>query len=172
MKRLLAFSALAAACSLAAASTWNFHYSNLTGAGSFFTEIDGQFSGADANANGTIDVNEVSAFSLYGHQVIPVVTESLPTREQDTVLDVFSFNLQTHALDFNAWDPRYGDAFRGGPSTGLGITQNRNSYRLSFADAVLTVTPQPVPEPSTLLMALAGLLGLGIICRGSARPSI
>lgn len=146
------------------AQSWSFTVHDLHGRSEeydFFTgeithrdlgigEITGSFSGTDANGNGLIEGNELSALTIFGSSVLPVDPD-----------DPFSSATEIHAFSYS---PAGGliinaDWYRQRFVSGQGYTYASPSGYAVWWDWLpqTSVTVAAVPEPEALLLALAGL---------------
>lgn len=157
MRKLL----LAALLPLSAhAGTWYFQIDGLvpeaTGYPNPPTFVDGSFTGVDLDADGVLELAELTAFDFGGSQVVPVVTRLEPMGAVSSWLHQFSY--ADGALSFDAFDGAYswlktGDAWvMSGPSGGF-----RSSWGPNTTVFVSPEEVPAVPEPSSLALLLAGL---------------
>lgn len=141
------------------AGTWFFQIDGLvpeaTGYPNPPTFVDGSFTGSDLDADGVLELAEITAFDFAGSQVIPVVTVFDPLGPSQSWLHSFSY--ANGALSFDAFDGdvmwlKTGDAWiLSGPSGGFRSAWGPNTTVL------VTEQVPSVPEPSSIALLLAGL---------------
>jgi hypothetical protein len=146
------------------ASTWSFEIRNIQAEPNpmniGFEQILGSFTAQDLDHDGVIQRSEVSAFDVWGFQILPTVTVSDPLGDVSSSLDSFSFD--GSALSFRARGVEVGRAFFS-IETGVGVDLisglaggATGHWTPETTMTVHEVRP-PVPEPQTLTMLAAGL---------------
>jgi hypothetical protein len=180
LKKLMCILVLATVAASAPAQTvWNFSYKGFFNSQSnqfepLWTE-SGLFAGADGNGNGLLEQQELTRFAWSGGSTMVeyIVTSECPFNQ--CKLDSFSYNLRTGQLNFSSeWS--YSD--ERSYSTSRTVTGDRISIFFSGGDGVavygerrwtaetsFSITPAPVPEPSTALMLAVGIGMLGFSAR-------
>jgi hypothetical protein len=128
--------------------------------------VTGSFVGDDANKDGVLQLEELSAFSLLGSRFLPpeltgevlgCIPEPDPrVCEMWSGLSQFSYATSTGDLQAAGVYPGYDYrvVFRIGESIVAGSRQAVETYQWT---ASTTVTVTPVPEPGTAAQALLGL---------------
>jgi hypothetical protein len=183
MFKSIMFAGLIAAtgAATAASSSWQFNYTGFQNSmtGDFLQDyqISGKFTGDDGNADGIVDLTELSSFIVNGTEYIGCGTDS-PYYHCGT--DSFSFHIGG-ALDFSAGiygtDPE--GWFGGGHYFQAGVGEfdyhyNPDAYNeqayLWTGQTTLTISSgtqlsniriPAVPEPGAWAMLAAGLLVIG-----------
>ena len=177
MKRAVLVPVAAAALLMAqsaSSATWQFEYTGLNDPNSPFPPIinaaGGTFSAEDANHDGVIQRDEVSALQFFGWQVVPVVQTWVPLGFfVSSQLGSFSYTIGSNDLLFAAQGGEWHDAFDKTETTLFWTTGIGNfSYDLTAPGVALSVLADgkagtlaaPVPEPQTWALLLAGLVGM------------
>jgi hypothetical protein len=170
MRKWLGLALLCA--SQAQAATWDFTIDGLDTQPNpccDFNQFGGSFTAEDRNLDGTLSLDEVTAFSVAGYQVLPVITWRSKFTDFASSLNAFSY--AGGALSFVALSGEP-DAFMGF-ATGAGLSWITPSFvvqALWTPNTVITVSPvSQVPEPAT---ALLFLMPLAALVRRSKRQSL
>jgi len=184
-KKLLCAALLAAgtACAHAAETTWTFAYKGFvdaeTGAAVNYN-LTGSFRGEDLNADGIIVADELTYFRADGYVLLEPFPETPDwemnpggcARTWDPYLkcEINAFSYKTTGeLDFSiehwgndeassSWSGSIVTGSHIGWASGNWDTGSYSSTRYNWSDqTTFTISPPPVPEPSTALLLPAGL---------------
>lgn len=179
----IALAALSCACA-SHANDWTFAYTNLpetAGAASPFNgagdpaSFDVTFSGTDANHDGHLTADELTAMSIAGYQVLPWVTFSTPRGQGSSSILAFNFMPATDAITVNAAGASpQGDELFGWTGGSLYYIAGccEWSWDTTKGNLVVTESAQPVPEPASaplLALGLAGVIASAALRRRSTR---
>lgn len=159
MLHALGFALGLMAASTATADSWNFTLTDLCrsepGLPDLCIDVHGRFSGNDLDADGVVSLPELTALDAEGWQFYPGFSGPL------SGATTASFSYQRGGpLSFAGYASSY--RVQAELVTGVGYTLNgpipeAGTYAWTPATRVLV---SPVPEPSPVVLALAGLLGL------------
>lgn len=160
----------------AQADTWEFSYTGATSADAPFplTTLDGRFAGDDRDGDGVIRADELQSLSFFHYTIAPTTDMGLPAAPEGTLsseLRHFEFGLASQTLAFDAKAGSWHDAYDKQGDTLLYATGiGQFTFDLSAATLMvrrlevslpLASAAQPVPEPATWGLMLAGMVGLG-----------
>lgn len=156
---------------VAGAADWRFRFQGfLDGDTGIFlpdVRLEGNFSGNDGDGNGVIDMDELTGFTLAGHEYVhPNCSD--PSSGFYCNLDAFSYRLNGR-MTFDATEAYYdviGYANRYRAEDRIvsivygfgGEEYTRVQYWTS--QTTFTITPPLVPEPSMASLAVIGLIAL------------
>lgn len=182
-KRMMCTLALGAVFSPASAQDfWQFSYTGFWDSQSSQFQPqwseNGNFAGTDGNANGLLELSELTRFSWESVEYFPVF--GMPAcMLMDCELEDFSYNLSTGQLNFRSEWTYSDEASYSHSSTDTGDRiyfygytwmNPGSSYSKLWTDqTVFSVSPAPVPEPAAMPMLLAGLGVLGVAARRRRR---
>jgi PEP-CTERM motif len=171
LRKIVSVAVLAAAAGAvhAEATTWTFAYQG------FFDEtnevfdprikISGSFTAEDLDHDGTIRVDELTQFKVWGDDFL--TWDCQYTSGFHCYINEFTYRLDGK-LDFNT-ENYYLDEFSSGAGNriktgdqavdwGYGAFGRRDTVYRWTNQTVFTISPPPVPEPSTYAMLGAGML--------------
>lgn len=181
MKKLISAALLATACAsvFAAPQSYYFTYTGIYNIDPFWPDdskwdpnftLSGRFDGEDLNNNNVIEKNEITQLRVYTTNYLRC------TPDDHCGAGAFSFDKSTHALNFDVYQSYIseGSRYGGWEATNRGITNDFDFAPYSrqsvfTADTKLMITS--VPEPSSTIMMVSGLLGLGLLRRRSGKSA-
>lgn len=176
--KLLCATALSAAAATASAETvWNFSYTGFLNAETNVFDptlrFSGSFTGADGDANGELDITELTHFSW--DDKLYVDRGGRPCGPGQCELHKFTYDLRLGQLNFVSEWTYADDASRSSGSTiagsqlsFFGYTQGGGSISSNLLwtpQTQFAIDPPPIPEPATVTMLGVGLAAIGALAR-------